>query len=281
MKNYLFAFVFFIVVAILFFSVMGCNPNTSEEGGETDLPAKESKVKVLNFNVIGEYPHDTASFTEGLEFFNGKLYESGGLEKESLLQFGDAKSGKLDKKNRNFSDSIFAEGITILNNKLYQLTYKNNEVFVYDVKDITKVIQKFKWPYQGWGMTNNGTDLMITTGGTELYFVDPATFKVKSTIRIHNEAGAVDNVNEIEYVDGFIYGNVFAESEIYPSTTILKINATNGEIVGTIDCSKLQAPQDKLTGRPDVFNGIAYNKETKTFFVTGKRWNKMYEFSLN
>jgi glutaminyl-peptide cyclotransferase len=280
MKKYLFA-ILFLAVPALYFSLTGCNGNDGDNP-ETVEPAKESKVKVLNFNVIGEYPHDTASFTEGLEFFNGKLYESGGDIGTSQLQFGDAKTGKIEKKNK-MSPTIFAEGITILNGKLYQLTYQTHDVFVYDVKDITKVIQKFTWPYEGWGMTNNGTDLMITTGGTELYFVDPATFKVKSTVRIHNEAGEVDSVNEIEFVDGFIYGNVFANSSIYPTTTILKINATNGEIVGTIDCSKLQSPQDKVigSGRQDVFNGIAYNKETKTFFVTGKRWNKMYEFSLN
>jgi glutaminyl-peptide cyclotransferase len=279
MKKYLFAFLFLALPA-LFFSLTSCN---GDEGDDPDAdPIKESKVKNLKFNVIGEYPHDTASFTEGLEFFNGKLYESGGDIGTSQLQFGDAKTGKIEKKNK-MSPTIFAEGITILNGKLYQLTYQSHDVFVYDVKDITKVIQKFTWPYEGWGMTNNGTDLMITTGGTELYFVDPATFKVKSTVRIHNEAGEVDSVNEIEFVDGFIYGNVFANSSIYPTTTILKINATNGEIVGTIDCSKLQSPQDKVlgSGRQDVFNGIAYNKESKTFFVTGKRWNKMYEFSLN
>lgn len=268
----------YIYLAICTLALISCKDETEES--EVPTPAKESKVKVLNFNIKAEYPHDTASFTEGLEFFNGKLYESGGDIGTSQLQFGDAKTGKIEKKNK-MSPTIFAEGITILNGKLYQLTYQSHDVFVYDVKDITKVIQKFTWPYEGWGMTNNGTDLMITTGGTELYFVDPATFKVKSTVRIHNEAGAVDNVNEIEFVDGFVYGNVWLESTIYPTTTILKINPTTGEIVGTIDCSKVQAVQDKLIGRPDVMNGIAFNKESNTFFVTGKRWNKIYEFSLN
>ncbi len=271
MKKY-----FFGIICIL--TIVACNPDETDNP-DTVEPTKESKVKVLLPILKSEYPHDTASFTEGLEFYNGKLYESGGDIGTSQLQFGDAKTGKIEKKNK-MSSTIFAEGITILNGKLYQLTYQSHDVFVYDVKDITKVIQKFTWPYEGWGMTNNGTDLIITTGGTELYYVDPATFKIKNTVRIHNEAGAVDNVNEIELVDGFIYGNVFAESQIYPSTTILKINPTTGEIVGTIDCSKIQAVQDK-NEKQDVFNGIAYNKETKTFFVTGKRWNKIYEFSLN
>jgi glutaminyl-peptide cyclotransferase len=273
MKKYLF-------LAICTLALISCNDET--EDPEVPTPVKESKVKALSFNIKAEYPHDTACYTEGLEFFNSKLYESGGDYAASVLQFGDVKTGKIEKKNKMGSSTIFGEGITILNGKLYQLTYQSHDVFVYDVKDITKVIQKFTWPYEGWGMTNNGTDLMITTGGTELYYVDPTTFKVKNTIRIHNEAGAVDNVNEIELVDGFIYGNVFVNSVIYPSTTILKINPTTGEIVGTIDCSKIQAPQDKLNAKQDdVLNGIAYNKESKTFFVTGKRWNKIYEFSLN
>ena len=269
----------YFLFAIYAVALISCNDDAKNNPDAVE-PAKESKVKVLSFDVKAEYPHDTASFTEGLEFFNGKLYESGGDYTFSALQFGDAKTGKIEKEFKMGSSTIFGEGITILNNKIYQLTYQTHDVFVYDVKDITKVIQKFTWPYDGWGMTNNGTDIFVTTGSSELYIVDPLTFKVKSTVRIHNEAGAVDNVNELEYVDGFIYGNVWLESTVYPTTTIVKINPATGEIVGTIDCSKLQAIQDKQP-KQDVFNGIAYNKETKTFFVTGKRWNKIYEISLN
>ena len=266
-----------ILFVVLFFNA--CGSGNVKDGGEA-TPTKVPAIKTLAYTPIGEYPHDTASFTEGLEFYNGKLYESGGDLGTSALQYGDAKTGKIDKEHK-LSPALFGEGITILNGKLYQLTYQSHNVFVYDVKDITKVIQQFTWPYEGWGMTNNGTDLIITTGGTDLYFVDPATFKIKNTVHIHNDQGPVDSVNEIELVDGFIYGNVFANSDIYPTTTILKINPANGEIVGTLDCSKLQAMADKVVGRPDVFNGIAYNKESKTFFVTGKRWNKIYEISLN
>ena len=277
MKKILFFAVAILLVVVILFTA--CNGNDVKNGEEGITP-KASIIKTMSYNIIAEYPHDTASFTEGLEFYNGKLYESGGDLGTSALQFGDAKTGKIDKEHK-LSSALFGEGITILNGKLYQLTYQSHNVFVYDVKDITKVIQQFTWPYEGWGMTNNGTDLIITTGGTDLYFVDPATFKIKNTVHIHNEQGPVDNVNEIELVDGFIYGNVWLQSEIYPTTTILKINPANGEIVGTLDCSKLQAMADKTVGRPDVFNGIAYNKESKTFFVTGKRWNKIYEISLN
>ena len=135
---------------VLFFA------NCTEEDKPSDVEptiAKPAAVKTLSYNVIAAYPHDTASFTEGLEFYNGKLYESGGDIGTSALQYGDAKTGKIEKEHK-LLPTIFGEGITILNGKLYQLTYQSHDVFVYDVKDITKVIQKFTWPYEGWGMTN-------------------------------------------------------------------------------------------------------------------------------
>ena len=145
-KILIFAVAILFVVAVLF---TACNGNEVKTGGEDSIPPKVSTIKTLSYNLLGAYPHDTASFTEGLEFYNGKLYESGGDYINSTLQFGDAKTGKIDKEHKMGSKTIFGEGITILNGKLYQLTYETHEVFMYDVKDITKVIQKFTWPYEG------------------------------------------------------------------------------------------------------------------------------------
>lgn len=237
-------------------------------------PVKTNSVKTIAYNIIAQYPHDTASYTEGLEIYNGKLYESGGDFKNSFLQFGDLKTGKIDKTYKMGTDSIFGEGITILNNKIYQLTWQTHDVFVYDVKDITKVIQKLKWPYEGWGMTNNGTDLIITTGGTDLYFVDPTNFKIKNTVHIHDDNGPIDSVNELEYVDGFIWGN------LYTTKNILKINPQTGAVVGKMNFNSLPGT-DSIPRRTEYFNGIAYDSTTKTFFITGKRWPKIYEVKVN
>jgi glutaminyl-peptide cyclotransferase len=262
---------YFFTIATLF---TACGGDTEEP--ETEEPIKPaSNVKVIPYTIIAQYPHDTASFTEGLEFHNGKLYESGGEYKSSLLMFGDVKTGKADKKNMMGTDSIFGEGITILNGKLYQLTYTTHDVFVYDVNDITKVKQRFSWPYEGWGMTNNGTDLIITSGSTDLYFVDPETFKIKNTVHIHDNNGPVSQVNELEYVDGFVWGNVWQTNDI------LKIDPKTGAVVGKMSFNNLLEPKDIVEGRTDVMNGIAYDSTSKTFFITGKRWPKMFEVRVN
>lgn len=254
--------------------LIACNDNKETENKSIEPGVKTSTAKTISFNIVAQYPHDTASYTEGLEIYNSKLYESGGDYINSVLQYGDIKTGKIDKKNKMGSATIFGEGITILNGKLYQLTYQTHDVFVYDVKDITKVIQKFTWPYEGWGMTNNGTDLIITTGGTDLYFVDPATFKIKNTVHIHDDHGPIDSVNELEYVKGFVWANV------YTTKDILKIDPATGAVVGKMNFNNLPGT-DSIPGRTEVLNGIAYDSTANSFFITGKRWPKIYEVKVN
>ena len=254
--------------------LIACNNNKETENKSIEPVVKTSTAKTISFNIVAQYPHDTASYTEGLEIYNSKLYESGGDYINSVLQYGDIKTGKIDKKNKMGSATIFGEGITILNGKLYQLTYQTHDVFVYDVKDITKVIQKFTWPYEGWGMTNNGTDLIITTGGTDLYFVDPATFKIKNTVHIHDDNGPIDSVNELEYVKGFVWANVYLTKDI------LKIDPATGAVVGKMNFNNLPG-NDSIPGRTEYFNGIAYDSTNNSFFITGKRWPKIYEVKVN
>jgi glutaminyl-peptide cyclotransferase len=242
---------------------------------ETTIPTNVS-TKVISYSIISQYPHDTATFTEGLEFYNGKLYESGGLYKKSVLRFGDVKTGVAEKKNMMGTDKTFGEGITILKGKLYQLTYQTHEVFVYDVNDITKPVQKFTWALEGWGLTNNGTDLLLTTGDTKLYTVDPLTFKIKSAVEIHDTNGAVEKINELEYVDGFVWANHWGTNDI------VKIIPLTGEIVGKMNFDNLLDPKEVIgKDGESTLNGIAYNKETKTFFITGKCWPKIFEVRVN
>lgn len=263
-------------LAMLALMLNSCN-NNDEENDNTSADVtviKSPAVKTIAYNLIAQYPHDTASYTEGLEFYNGKLYESGGDYANSVLQFGDVVTGKIEKKNKMGTDKIFGEGITILNGKLYQLTYTTNVAYVYDVNDISKVIKTFPWPYEGWGMTNNRTDLFISTGGADIYTVDPETFKIKSTLHVHDDNGPVFNVNELEYVEGFVWAN------IYQSKDIIKINPQTGAIVGKMNFNNLPG-KDSVANRTEYFNGIAYDSTKKSFFVTGKRWPKIYELKIN
>ena len=169
---------------------------------------------------------------------------------------------------------IFGEGITVFNNQLFQLTWQSNKVYVYDISDITKPIKTFSWPYEGWGITHNDSLLMVSDGTANIYFVSPKTFNVQSLISVKDNSGTVDNINELEYVDGFIYANV------YTTNRILKIDPESGAVVAEMYLNNLLKPEETTT-RTDYLNGIAYNKDSKTFFITGKRWPKMFELRLN
>jgi glutaminyl-peptide cyclotransferase len=274
MRNKIILVVIGLLIAAAIYK--SCKPDVNaDEEGET-IP-NASNVKPIPYSIIAQYPHDTATFTEGLEFFNGKLYESGGDYKNSVLRFGNAKTGVAEKINKMGTDSIFGEGITILNGKLYQLTYTTHQVFVYDINNITKPIKTLTWPnMQGWGMTNNGTDIILTTGDTDLYFVDPETFKIKSTVHIHDDNGPVKKVNELEYVDGFVWANIWETNDI------IKIDPKSGAVVGKMNFNNL-LPTNEIIGNGGeaTMNGIAYDSNSKTFFLTGKRWPKMYELRVN
>jgi glutaminyl-peptide cyclotransferase len=232
----------------------------------------------IAYNIVNIYPHDTSAYTQGLQFYNGKLYEGTGDWAKSSLRITDLKTGKVEKKHLMGTAEIFGEGINIFNGKIYQLTWKNNIVYVYDVNNIDKSVTTFKWPYQGWGITNNGTDLIISDGTANLYFVDAATFRVKSTVAVTEDGVPIDSINELEYIDGFVYANVYGED------FILKIDPVSGHVTGKIDLPDIiQKNTPGYTPVPDdeVLNGIAYDSATKKIFITGKRWPKMFEITLN
>ncbi|MEO6254475.1 MAG: glutaminyl-peptide cyclotransferase [Ferruginibacter sp.] len=255
-----------------------CNGNGKDEEYE-DKSIKTVPTPAIPYTIVAEYPHDISAYTQGLEFYKGKLYEGTGDFKTSSLRITDYKTGKVEKKHMVGTDSIFGEGITIFKNKIYQLTWKSNIVYVYDVNNIDKPINTFKWPYQGWGLTNNGTDLIISDGTQNLYFVNPDDFRLKSTISVTEKGSPVYQLNELEYINGFVFANV------YTSPFILKINPESGFVVGKIDLpdNLIQQFTPGYTPVPDeeVLNGIAYDSATKKLLITGKRWPKMFELKLN
>ena len=252
--------------------------NNKDTDGPIDPDVVPPKTPTIAYTIVAEYPHDTSAYTQGLEFYKGKLYEGTGDFETSSLRITDYKTGKVEKKHMMGTDSVFGEGITIFKNKIYQLTWKSKIVYVYDVNNIDKPIRTLKWPYDGWGLTNNGTDLIISDGTANLYFVSPDDFKLKSTIRVTENGNTVDQLNELEYIDGFVYAN------IYFKEAIVKIDPSSGHVVGKMELPGLKVkyfPNQNIPERTDVLNGIAYDSATKKMFITGKRWPKLFELKLN
>jgi glutaminyl-peptide cyclotransferase len=263
-------------------TLFSCNNNSSDSTPEETIPTGNGLAapKQLQAILMAEYPHDTTAFTEGLLVHKGKLYESTGLLNQSFIQITDIKTGKIEKKVPLKDPSIFGEGINILGDKMYQLTYQNHVAYVYNLSDLTKPIQTFTWHSEGWGMTNNGTDLIISDGQASgnLYFVNPANFTTKRIIQVMDNNGPVDSINELEYINGSIYANVWGR------TYILQIDPDNGHVIGKLETTDLL--QSFYSSYPireldNVLNGIAYDSTTKKIFITGKRWPKLFELKMN
>jgi glutaminyl-peptide cyclotransferase len=245
------------------------NTNTDNSNSSTAIPAPAT----LNYTVLNVYPHDTSSFTEGLLLHQGSLLESTGNKAKSKLLEVDIKTGKI-KKSIKLGDDYFGEGITVLNGKIYQLTYQEHKVFVYDL-NFKKLPQEFEWPYEGWGMTTDGKSLILGTGGSNLYFVNPETFKIERTLGVTNNNGYVSMINELEWVDGSIYANIWQTNEI------IKINSQTGLVEAKADFTDILKKSNVPDSTAESFNGIAYNPSTKTFYVTGKWWPALFEIKFN
>lgn len=241
------------------------NLNTSYAG----IPAP----KIFDYPVIAQQFHDTSAFTQGLQYYKGILYESTGDYAASSLRKTDRKTGKVMEKHIMGSNDIFGEGITILHDTLYQLTWTNHIVYVYTLNNLATPFKTFNWPYEGWGITNNGKELILSDGSANLYFVNPADFRVQNTVRVTDNRGIIPNINELEYVKGKIYANVFQTNDI------IEIDPESGHVTGKITLNNLLTPED-IKYNTDVMNGIAYDSTTNTLLITGKRWPKLFELRL-
>ena len=266
----------FVMILILA-ALLACNNNQPDKDPDIFAPHKEGLAAplLLPYAVISQYPHDTGAYTQGLQFYNGKMYESTGDYENSSLRITDYKTGRVEQIHKMGSKDIFGEGITILKDHIYQLTWESNIVYVYNINDITKPVKQFKWASEGWGITNNGTDLIISDGVTSnLYFVNPKDFRIKTQVGVVDNNGPVENINELEFINGFIYAN------IYTTNKIIKIDPESGHVIGYMNFDTL-LPDNEKTPRTDYFNGIAYDSASKSIFITGKRWPKLYEIRLN
>ncbi len=268
----------FTIAFISAFSSCNTRDNPADDTLLNNLPAPLP----ITFSIDTVLPHDPAAFTQGLQFYKGKLYEGTGEFEESTLRIVDPKSGKVEKKYLIPDSTIFGEGITIFRDKIYQLTWKNNKIFVYNQHDITHPIKTLNWGYEGWGITNDGTYLIISNGTDKIYYVLPDeatnTMKQSKIISVADNTGSVDSINELEYIDGYIYANRWQTNDI------LKIDPANGHVVGKIDLTGLLEQYDAkdiIPGQTNVLNGIAYDSTTKKLYITGKRWPKMFMMTLN
>ncbi|MEZ4802833.1 MAG: glutaminyl-peptide cyclotransferase [Gelidibacter sp.] len=247
--------------------------DTSEEVSTTITVLNNEAPKIYAYKIINEYPHDITSYTQGLEFHNGELYESTGQYGESKLRKVDYKTAEV-LKNLNLTNQYFGEGLTILNDKLYQLTWRENTGFIYDVNTLEKTgTFKYGKSKEGWGLCNDGTSLYKSDGTDKIYTLDAANLIEQEFMQVFTNNGKIASLNELEWIDGKIYAN------IYQRNGVAIINPKNGAVEGVIDFSPLK---EKVTQHPelDVLNGIAYNPETKTIFVTGKDWDKLFEVEV-
>lgn len=235
----------------------------------TALP--DQNIPVFTYEVVNTWPHDPEAFTQGLVFHDGKLYESTGHYGTSTLRKLDPDKGKILKKVA-VAPQYFAEGITVYQGKIYQLTWEEHKAFVYDLKSF-RLEREIGYEGEGWGLTNDGHQLLMTDGTHQIRFVDPVTFKTTRTISVKDNGEPVLNLNELEYVKGEIYAN------IWKSERIVRIDPQDGKILGWIDLTGLHPIADRPNPE-DVPNGIAYDEKEDRLFVTGKRWPKLFQIRL-
>ena len=265
-----------IFILLFPLAMISCKNNDSNGTATPDGPNSKppEPPAILSYSIISPaYPHDTSSFTQGLAFYKGELYEGTGLEGKSKLMKVNLSNGKAEKSIK-LDDKYFGEGITILNDTIYQLTWKNNVVFVYTLKDFKKVKQ-FPINTEGWGLTHDGKNLIVSSGGNNLDYYDPRTFTKLKSLSVTQAGADAYNLNELEYIDGYIYANQWNASYIF------KIDPADGKIIATANLVKEEEAVIAMYPQAGVLNGIAYDETTKKIYITGKNWPALYEIQFS
>ncbi|MCC6287065.1 MAG: glutaminyl-peptide cyclotransferase [Chitinophagaceae bacterium] len=261
----------FLVCVSIFYSCINHDKQTDT--------ASLNTIPLLSCKLVDTHPHDTSAFTEGLTWYKGKLYESTGSPEnmphtKSYFGIVDMKDGIVKNKIELNRKIFFGEGIAIINDSIFQLTYKNRKGFLYDVNTLQKTGEFSYNNDEGWGLTADGKHLIMSDGTNVITWFNPHNFKPVKTLQVSENGVAVNKLNELEYVDGYIFAN------IYTTNTIVKINATTGEVVGKLDLWNI----DKMArdGYPKALhmNGIAYNRITKRLLITGKMWPRYFELEF-
>lgn len=244
----------------------------------TNIVIKSTLIpQKYNYTVQQVFKHDTSSYTQGLEFYNGFLYESDGLLGESSLRKTDPATGKVLQVTK-LRDELFAEGITIVGDKIFMLTYQNNINMEFDLNSL-KLLREFprQYPGEGWGLCSDGKVIYSTDGSNVIHILNKDTYFEKNSIEVYDQNGPVDSLNELEFIDGNIIAN------IYNSNRLVIINPENGQVTGEIDLTDLYPDSERTMKDFDgyVLNGIAWDNKGKRLFITGKKWDKMFQIKLS
>lgn len=258
-----------LVLALALVSLQ-CNGGAGANLPANTAPANAPPVN-YGYQVVNTWPHDSRAFTQGLIFADGKFYEGTGQEGRSSLRLVEPQTGKVLKKV-DVPPPFFAEGITLLNGKIYQLTWQHGIGFIYDAQKMEQV-GRFEYNGEGWGITTDGRSLIISDGTNLLKFIDPDSFRVTKTIAVADGKLPVKELNELEYVNGEIYANIWHDQRI------VTIDPQNGHVTGWIDLTGLLPPGD-VQDPEAVLNGIAYDQGAKRLFVTGKLWPRLFEIQI-
>ena len=256
------------------FSAISTFPDGKQETISINVLIKSDLApQKLDYQVLQEFEHDPTYYTQGLVYEEGGwIYEGTGLNGESKLACYNLYTREL-KHELEMPNDIFGEGITVFDGKIYQITYQSGKVFVYDKETFAKV-RDFGWYSEGWGLTTDGKELILSDGTSTLYFLDPATFTETRKMEVADHKGAVKKINELEYVDGMIWAN------IWQTDRIIVIDPESGKVVQEADMSNLLPDFNSSRQQDLVLNGIAYKAETNSFVITGKKWPRMYDIAF-
>lgn len=272
------------ILATIVFLLAACNgtsgnnsKTTNANKPVTNTSSTTAALPVYTYEIVKTYPHDGKAFTQGLLFHDGVFYESTGEYGESSLRKVEVETGKILQK-KDIARDYFAEGLTLLNDKLYQITWQENTAFQYDLN--FKLIKEFKYAGEGWGLTNDGTNLIMSDGTHVIRFVNPENFETIRTIVVKDENGKpIYKLNELEYVNGEIWANIWHSEQIGKPNHIARINPADGKLLGWIDFQGI-SPDDVQRDSENVLNGIAYDAASERLFVTGKNWKKLFEIKI-
>jgi glutaminyl-peptide cyclotransferase len=271
-----------LIIIVFLLSTCGGSSNTVNKTANTNKPNAYSSttgapMPVYTYEIVKTYPHDGDAFTQGLVYLNGFFYESDGEYGESNLRKVEVETGKVLQK-QNLAEDYFAEGLTILGDKIYQITWRENTAFQYDMN--FKLIKEFRYAGDGWGLTNDGANLIMSDGTHVIKFINPENFETVRTIVVKDENGKpVYKLNELEYVKGEIWANIWHSEEIGKPNHIARINPADGKLLGWIDLQGI-SPDDVKRDSENVLNGIAYDAGGDRLFVTGKQWKKLFEIKV-
>jgi glutamine cyclotransferase len=256
---------------LLVLALAACGSSESRPEAATNSPASAGPTPSYTYKVVNVYPHDPGAFTQGLVYLDGFLYEGTGLEGRSSLRQVDLETGEV-LRQYDLPPQYFGEGIAVLGQRIFQLTWRSHVGFVYGREKFDKQ-KEFPYPTEGWGLTHDNQRLIMSDGTATLYFLDPDKLTQSSRVEVRDERGLVSRLNELEYVEGELYAN------IWQTDRIARISPQTGQVLGWIDLRDLLSAADRAR-QVDVLNGIAYDAEGKRLFVTGKWWPKLFEIAL-